>query len=761
MRNRLIFILICFECSFSIAIQNAYAQTRTIEGSVIDAITQEPVSGVKVELKQSGIANYSNSEGNYTLEVPDSIENIEFSDFDSLNLLEVKKVSEFQFDIYVSKVEFLKLTLDELLNIKVITASKSEEKLSDAAAVISIVTAEDIKMYASRDLTDILDRVTGTFIYGSYYLPNNMISIRGEVTSHYCTHILLLLNGRPLRSSKEGYFLPIIRAFPIETIERIEILRGPGSALYGSGAYAGIVNIITKQGKSPTTTSSMQVGSFGTGSAQIATAISKKYLNITAAGYYLHSNGWDYKVRGALSDSLYPETNTPAVETSKGLYVFAGYKGLTLNSYLGENYQMIGQPSQLWWYANEWYLNTRKIFTDLGYTHEFGKKLTTTFNFTYNYLKYWQPYDVHANDFREWGIFNDFVCEISNIYKASEKITVTLGGLTNNQTGYILNTETLSDGTPYNVWTNPKNPDPFYVVPKYNETWWCAYGNINYKPFPFISFIVGAHANKVTHLDLDVVPRLGTVINFGIPLTLKCLYGQAFRSPDFFELYSKVNGIYGNKYLKPEKITTLEFQMAYVHEKINIAIDCFDNSQKNLIGRSLASDSLLIVDGIPQPIFINNSELKSHGLELEGELRATSKTRLFFSAMYHINENSKGDKNIYGLPNVFLKVGIQHSFGNKINIGVFNMWVSKGNEFNVPFPKANHPANAFNYATLKLSFNISKLLNLKTEPDILFDFTGYNLLNAKIYYPEYGDKTINTIPARPGIGLYGGLKINF
>lgn len=653
------------------------------------------------------------------------------------------------------------MSLEELLQLKVITPSKEQEKIKEAPAIISVITERDIKQYAFKNLGDILDMATSTFIYGSFYLPNNMITIRGEVTSHYCTHVLLLLNGRPVRSSKEGYYLPILRSFPISSIKQIEILRGPGSALYGSNAYAGVINIITKEGSQQETSAIINYGSFGTSTAQIATGFAKNDLNISIGGFYQNSEGWDYEIRGASGDSLYPKTITPAIESSKGISLNSSYKEIMLNAYLGSNYQMIGQQSQKWWYADEWYLGTTKALVDLGYTHDFNNKLSSKINITYNYLYYWQPYDIHANDYREWGYCNDYIIEMIHFYSPNPTIKLKLGGLTNTQTGVIQNTETLSDGTPYNVWENPENPDPYYVVPKYNETWWSTYGTMNYSPIQQLHITLGAHANKTSNLDLHIVPRLGIVCTPLEFLSIKLLYGQAFRSPDYFELYSKVNGIYGNKYLNPEKIKTYETQLVLSRKKYEIAISYFNNSQTDIIGRSLSSDSLVVIDGVSQPTFINSEGLKSQGIEIESKFSISSNCNALFSTLYHENEDLSGQENIYGLPNLFIKGGLSYMIKKCLQIGVYNMWVSKGNEFDVKFPNASPKAASFDYLSIKLNADINELFDLRLKNKIQIELNGYNILNEKIYYPEYGYKNINSIPGRPGIAFDAGLKIAF
>lgn len=758
--------LVKFLLSFLIAIPfvNINAQNRILKGQIFDAKTSKPIKGIEVLVKNCSKKGITNIKGIYKIVIPDSITNVEFLPFEDRLIVEVEKISQDEINIWLSELsitDVFDMTIEELLKIKVSTASKNEEEIRTAPAIITVVTAKELEKYGSRYLTDVLDRVAGTFVYGSYYLPNNMVTIRGEVTSHYANHVLLLINGRPLRSSKTGYLLPVIRSLPLESIDRLEVLRGPGSALYGSGAYTGVINIITKKGNEQRTSASLNYGSFETVDAAISTGIEKNDFALSMAAFYMNSKGWDYKVRGALIDSLYPATNTPAIENSSGITIQANYKNFTFNSYWGLNYQMIGQMSQKWWYADEWYLGTVKGMTDLGYSHEFSSKMKSDINITYNYLKYWQPYDVHANDFREWGIFNDIMLELTNFYKPSSKLSITFGGVTSTNTGHIQNTETLFDGTPYNVWLMPKNPAPFYVVPKYNETWWNVYSTINYDIFDFFKLNVGAHANKVSNLPLDISPRIAAVFSFETPITIKLLYGEAYRSADYFELYSRVRGIYGNKFLKPEEIATYEAQFSYSYKLINISVAAFNSSQKNVIGRSLASDSLLIINGISEPMFVNSNELNSYGVELEGIINLSDNLNVSFSALYHENENSEDEKNVYGLANTFIKTGVHYSLKNRLNIGLFNMWVSKGNEFDAVYTNANPTASSFHYLTFKLSADLKKIFHLPIKPNLVLNFTGFNLLDEGIYYPEYDSRIINTIPGRSGKAIYCGLKIEY
>ena len=135
----------------------------------------------------------------------------------------------------------------QLETIVVTTAGGYEQNIADAAATISVITSEELEKKSYSDITDALKNVPGVFVQGGG--TNQTISIRGMGSSY----TLFLIDGRPMNDGSllttnggvQGAsvnFLP-----PIESIERIEVIRGPSSSLYGSDAMGGVINIITKK----------------------------------------------------------------------------------------------------------------------------------------------------------------------------------------------------------------------------------------------------------------------------------------------------------------------------------------------------------------------------------------------------------------------------------------------------------------------------------------------------------------------------------
>ena len=140
------------------------------------------------------------------------------------------------------------MDLDSLFNTKVTTASKFSEKLSDAAAVVTVVTRDELERFGGTTLLEVLERVAGLNVSSAVFADSSLISVRGDQTRANAGHILILINGRPVREILAGGISSdILESFPIGILERVEVVKGPGSVLYGSDAFSGVINLITKK----------------------------------------------------------------------------------------------------------------------------------------------------------------------------------------------------------------------------------------------------------------------------------------------------------------------------------------------------------------------------------------------------------------------------------------------------------------------------------------------------------------------------------
>jgi outer membrane receptor for ferrienterochelin and colicin len=146
-------------------------------------------------------------------------------------------------------------------------ATGSQQLLRRAPAVATVITAQDIAAMGATDLDEVMETVPGVHVSRGIqgYIP--LYVMRG-IYGDYNSHTLMLQNGVPMTTMLVGNRGNTWYGLPLENIARIEIIRGPGSALYGADAYSGVINIITKTAAdTPGTEFGMRVGSFNTRSA--------------------------------------------------------------------------------------------------------------------------------------------------------------------------------------------------------------------------------------------------------------------------------------------------------------------------------------------------------------------------------------------------------------------------------------------------------------------------------------------------------------
>jgi outer membrane receptor protein involved in Fe transport len=168
------------------------------------------------------------------------------------------------------------LSIEELLDTKVYRASKYEQKVAEAPSSIVVISAEEIRKYGYRSLLEVLATLPGFYVvgHGNY----TSVGVRGfSPPGNANSRILLQVNGHALNSNIDDS-APLDDTFPIDMdlIDRIEIVRGPSSSLYGADAFFAVVNVITRTGKNTGELASVEGGSLGTYKETIAYGIDRR-----------------------------------------------------------------------------------------------------------------------------------------------------------------------------------------------------------------------------------------------------------------------------------------------------------------------------------------------------------------------------------------------------------------------------------------------------------------------------------------------------
>ena len=688
--------------------------------------------------------------------------------------------------------DLLGLSVEELLQIQVTTASKTSESITDAAAAITVVSSKEIESYGATSLFEVLDRVTSIYTLSTYQYSKNLVAIRGNGnTTSFGTDVLVLLDGRPMRESiTSGNNIAIYSGFPVDRIQRIEVIRGPGSVLYGTSAFVGVINIITKSGDKNMLNATARYGSFNTFQGSVSAVKNFSDLQIAGGANFSETKGWDYTTRGELdfirnkantTDSLYlaPKTvkfNEKSVGADLAIrfkdfkfstaYVHTIMPALSINARWGQSANALS-PGPL-----QYNSNNGRFFADLGYRREFSKTFTTSLNLTNNQMRNVIGRPALIND-KYIAQCNDLLIELTNYIKPAEDLNIILGGLYNIQTGrmdeYARQPKAgggLHDFTAYNIYdaTLPENPNPFETVPSYNHTWISVYLQSDYRVAKFLKLIAGVQANKIPDVDMHISPRFGAIVNMTKKFGAKLLYGEAFRAPSEFD--KGVNApfvLMGNPLTKPETVKTIDMQLFYSTENSEIFLTYFNSKQEDRIQRTLAAENPVLTNGVlvNTPLVTNRNTLTSQGVELEGKAVLTEAFSVTGSATYQTTEDNTGRKDGIGMPKTMVKLGVNYSSPSGLSASVFNSYFGEGGDATEVTTREFNPApKAYNYLSLNVQYDLSKLSSSSKFPKLLLGIYGTNLLDEKIYYPEFVRRNMNSIPGRSGRALYVNLTCN-
>jgi len=183
-------------------------------------------------------------------------------------------------------------SLAQLMNVEVYSASKHLQSVREAPAFVTVITAEDIRNYGYRTLAEVLQSVPGFYV--TYDYQYNDMGMRGYMrTSDYNTPFLLLIDGH---RANDGIFenAALGRELPLDVdlIERVEVIRGPSSSLYGANAVFGVINVVTRRGRDLRGMEvSADAGSFGTGKGRITYGNTLQRWEILLSGSFYGSVG--------------------------------------------------------------------------------------------------------------------------------------------------------------------------------------------------------------------------------------------------------------------------------------------------------------------------------------------------------------------------------------------------------------------------------------------------------------------------------------
>jgi len=617
------------------------------------------------------------------------------------------------------------MDLDSLSNTKVTTASKFAEKLSDAPSVITVVSQDEIARFGGITLAEILNRVAGLNISSGFFQDRTTVAIGGDQSRVDSGHVLFLINGRPIREILEsGVSTDLLESFPVGILERIEIIKGPGSVLYGSDAYSGVINLITKKAVDK----SLHISAAGGADAATANSAEALYsngdLNIVGAGQYHQMPVWNTNF-GSLPTAITPKSfeDIAVPNNGEGAYLGVNFKGFSfMSTYTGQDEAgfVRGTFGDLRW---------KRGFTDLGYKLKPTPKWDMSFNFTYTRNIFEAPSypSVHRDSY-------EALFEWSNSITLSEKDHLTFGALGD----HIAGTETLTDVTP--AVTDAKGSR--------NSS--AGYAELDHKLTDYLKLVGGVQVNKIGAIAVNAVPRAGIIWTPTSEFTIKALYGGAYRAPSLDETLLDHPGLRGNPNLVPETVGTFNLQPSYQTNRFLMSVDLFHSRQEHLI----------IEDPADYPARYVNLKAPAafQGIDAESKYYFSKNWFSMASALYQTNHDASVSP-LSPIPAFSAKAGVSYQGQagplTGLTLSVFDAYQGHTPGYSQtlnPLPDAFHSVSAhFRYDMSKRWFKSDKR---GFAPFIYAD----NLTNTPVWLPDWGSGTPNTIPVNRGRTILFGIQ---
>jgi outer membrane receptor for ferrienterochelin and colicin len=613
--------------------------------------------------------------------------------------------------------------------------SKREETLSEAPGIVDVISARDIQQFGAKNLYEVLERATSVYMTGSFLFPRNVASIRGNLQNHEDNHVLVLINGRPFRDiTLGGVNVSIYTAFPIHTIEHIEVIRGPGSVLYGTNAFNGVINIVTKDPEQPTMHASVLSGSYGWQSYSAAAGDGNERRGAYAGATYSRSQGWPFTATEDLVAPAPLDTDSAQWgEDNIGVFTMYRNGNFTANMFAARaSEEMLGPSGE--WPSDR--LKDPRVFCDFGYLLEFDECRSLDLHFTYNFDGTYFPSVLAVPggaDFPFKTRSHSFLLEGTYYATLTDELELLVGGLVDFHMGraYI-------------------EPLAIPTIPDFTEIWYGVYMQMEYQATDWLKLVGGMQGNLPGDIPGGIVPRAGLIASLDEHWTAKFLYGQAFRSPYQIERSINVPGILtGNPDLIPETIQTFDAQLAYATDDFRLAATWFHSDYFDVISRV----------GIPQT-YVNEGRMKFDGVELENEWEFSERWRWLGSVTYQ--DNVRNDvHNTTGVPNWMAKMGL--AYYNECsgwNVGLFDTFFG---DPTVPATATvvNAEPEAYHLMSLNMTLDLDRRFNLRTGRSMELQFMVQNLLDEEIHHFEFERELINSLPAGPGRTFYGGFTMAY
>ncbi len=669
--------------------------------------------------------------------------------------------------------DFTDLDFSGLINKEIYTGSKHKTKISEIPASVILIERKEIEDLGYHSLEEILQNISGFYMIDDYYwLGSVNFGVRGFYSSGEFSHVTILINGvNQVGDSRDFYPMSKIN-IPVESIDRIEIIRGPMSVLYGRGAFFGAINIITNEIdlKKPKNQLSALIENDQSYRTFLRLSDQLQGFQYSLNASYAQINSVDVSFSEMTNDAVFlQQMGVSANSRTKGILDdlqkhinFSGtFKNLQLDISIIEGTKevfdglpSIGSGSKLASYSNNFSLAYKKDFSE-----QF--QLNTKFGFFKH--QYCIDYQIIHTDAYAYNHLssNSYEAEINALFVPKHNIEI----LTGLHRRSIVRLMQVYD---YPVFGDLYSNTKFTLPTDVNQN--ALFSQLSWQVLEKLKFVGGirleyneayemvyqksmgtsvenTQSGEYINNKIEFIPQAAFIYHLNKYNIFKLLYGEATKQPSIMQ-----NAVLlGTSQVQLETSKIQTFELNYMHTQNDlflINLSLFHNKLNNLISKHneyLLNEQMWILRSA------NEGKLETSGAEMNFQINIiTNKIKLNTGIVYQKTKNMEvGFEDIkpgYS-PDLLVQSSINYQFNNFITININSIFTDAmetkwdnspinptASDFS-PKGRIGNSISAFSVTNINLQFHHlfhkNIFINLKIS----------NIFDQKISYPT----TINNI----------------